>query len=362
MKVAWCPQAGDMGVNPYWRLLRHALEQREVAFDDSPSWSFSYRWLRAKKGDVNVIHFHSVRRFWEYQWTKARLDWVGRFIRNLLIARILGYRTVLTVHDLRPLEHAIYPDWVDYFGHRAAANLTDAVIVHYESGRRLFAQEYGRQHGVHVGRHPNYIGVYPNSVPRPEARRHFGFSDQLRVLTFFGGIRPNKGIDNLVAAFRELPGDDLRLVIAGQPWEPAAYVHALFELARHDRRISIVAEPIPDEQVQYFMNASNAVVLPFRQIHTSGSAMLAMSFARPVIASAAGSLPDMVQTDCGVLYQPEVPGALTGAMKRALESDLDAMGRHAYNRALASTWEDLAQVTLQAYVGSAGGTCKFWPP
>ena len=41
---------------------------------------------------------------------------------------------------------------------------------------------------------------------------------------------------------------------------------------------------VPDGEVQHYLLAADAVVLPFKEILTSGSAMLALSFGRPVVA------------------------------------------------------------------------------
>lgn len=349
MRAYWCPQPADMGVNPYWRLLRSELEAIGVTFDDSPSWSFGRRWLQANRSRIDVVHFHAVRRFWEYERTQARLRWVVRFARNLLFARALGYRTALTVHDLRPLEHSLKPGWVDYLGHWLAVRLTEAVFVHYNLGRRLVEQEYGRRNNLYAVSHPGYAGIYANTTTRAEARATLGLAGDDRVLTFFGGIRPNKGIDDLIFAFRRLPDSNLRLLIVGQPWPPASYVRELVARAQGDSRVRVVPARVPDIEVQTYMNASDAIVLPFRDILTSGSVLLAMSFARPVIASRLGCLPEVVVPDSGFLYDPTEPNALFNALRQACSADLETMGKAAGERAARYTWADLARDTITVY-------------
>lgn len=352
MRVSWCPQSTDMGINPYWRMLRASLERLDVEFDDSPSWSFGRRWLWANRGRVQVIHFHAVRRFWEYERTQARLRWVVRFARNLVFARAAGYRTVMTVHDLRSLEHSLTPDWVDFLGHWVAVHLSQAVFVHYQLGRELVAKRYGRNHGMHVLHHPTFTGVYPNTLSREEARNDLGFRDGQKVLLFFGGIRPNKGVDALITVFRRLPGNDIRLLITGEPWPPASYINQLIDQAKQDDRVRILAKAIPDDSVQTYMNAADFVVLPFRDILNSSSVLLASSFGRPVIAPALGCLPEVLTEDAGIIYNPTEPDALYRALKRASSLDpqeSDALGRKAYKLASLHTWEEMAHKTLAVY-------------
>ncbi len=338
-----------MGVNPYWSLLRGALQDVGVEFDDSPSWSFSRRWLSANRGRVQVVHFHSVRHFWEYELTQARLRWVLRFARNVLLSRALGYRTVFTVHDLRPLEHSLLPDWVDFLGHWLAVRLVDAVIVHYETGRKLLTETYGRRRNVYVVCHPSFDGVYPSEMTAGQAKSSLGYSDQDRVITCFGGIRQNKGIEDLISAFESLPGENLRLLIAGQPWPPASYVDSLKGKAEGNPRIRIVAELIPDDQVQAYLRAADVVVLPFRQILNSSSTILAMTFGRPVVAPAIGCLTDVISADSGLLYDPADPHGLRKALLECQTLDLEAMGRRAGERVREVTWHDMARQTLRAY-------------
>ena len=80
---------------------------------------------------------------------------------------------------------------------------------------------------------------------------------------------------------------------------------------------------VPNDEVQLWMNAADAVALPYRQITTSGAAMLAWSFGKPVIAPA---LPAFVEpmSDApflGLLYDPADPAGLANALRQATQID-----------------------------------------
>ncbi len=51
---------------------------------------------------------------------------------------------------------------------------------------------------------------------------------------------------------------------------------------------------VPDDRLDLFLNAADRVVLPYTEILTSGAAILAMSFGRPIIAPDRGALRDHV--------------------------------------------------------------------
>jgi glycosyltransferase involved in cell wall biosynthesis len=93
-------------------------------------------------------------------------------------------------------------------------------------------------------------------------------------------------------------------------------------------------------------------VLPFRDILTSGSAILALSHGRPVIAPALGCLPETLPADATILYDPTAPDALANAIEAAVAGDLAAMGSRA--RAFADTldWKPIAAATADLYRGA----------
>ena len=345
--VAVFPSIDRLEANPYWSILRSQLGDLGVGFTSDVS-QFGRRWLWANRSSIDVLHFHYIQGFYAYEGSGARLRWVLRFARNLLLARAWGYRTVFTLHNLSPT-YPLHPTWVDHWGHWVAANLTDSVIVHCNFARRMLAERFGRRKSVYLVLHPHFIGIYPNEVSREEARNRLGFSQEQMVFTFFGGIRPNKGIEGLLDAFSRLPGRDLRLLVVGKPWFPPEYVVGLKEGAQKDNRVRILAEFVPADQVQIYLNASDVVVLPFASILTSSSTVLALSFGRPVIVPAMGCLPELVTEGVGLLYDPKDPDSLAHTLQECAQVDLQDMGRHALERVREFSWREMAEQTLAAY-------------
>ena len=123
------------------------------------------------------------------------------------------------------------------------------------------------------------------------------------VFAFFGGIRPNKGLEELIQAFIRIRNENTHLVIAGAIDRQESYAKSLLKTADNNPRIHFYFKRIPDKEVQVFINASDVVVLPFSKILTSGSAHLAMSFQRPVIAPNVGCLSELIESNMGWLYE-----------------------------------------------------------
>jgi beta-1,4-mannosyltransferase len=347
-RVAFFPSAEYLAINPYWPLLKRALQGLGAEVVASTPLTFGRRWLWAHRHEVRILHIHFVQPFYAYETVHARLRWVVRFARNLLLARAFGYWTVFTLHDLRP-PHPLRPAWVDYLGYWVAANLSHRVIVHCEAARAALRARYGRRAGVHVVEHPSYIGVHPNDVSRDDARVRLGIAADERVFLFFGSLRLSKGLGSLVTAFPALAAPEARLLIAGVPDLSHGELERFRAQCAADPRIRLDARYISDDEVGVFMNAADAVVLPFADILTSSSVILAMSFGRAVVAPARGCLPELLAGDAGVLYDPHTPDALLAALEHCLTADLTAVGNTALERMRERTWCAAAQQTLAVY-------------
>ena len=146
------------------------------------------------------------------------------------------------------------------------------------------------------------------------------FASVFPALDLTGGELSAPG---LAIAKSRLPGARLRLLLAGKPGTPE-YGRMLAELAAGDARIRLDPQFVPPEEVQLYYNAADVCVLPYRQITTSGAALLAFSFGLPIVAPAIGAFPALVTPARGVLYDPAQPAGLTVALMAAQQPDWQA--------------------------------------
>ena len=349
MRVAWFPKTADLAGNPYWERLQGELEALGVEFETSHSSYWTQRgWLLAHRTAVDVLHFHFIQPHYTGANERASLRRLLKFTADLLLARFLGYHTVWTMHDLMPTWPK-EPLWVERLARYAIAWLAHDVIVHCQEAKRLLARRFQRSWRVHVLPLPSYADMHPNVVPAAEARQRLQIESDRFVAAFLGGIRPNKGLEELIAAFAQVDDPRAVLLIAGRPWPPEEYVQQIGQLVRDDSRILLRAQEVPDAEMQLYLNAADVVVFPFKQVLTSSSVILAMSFGRPVIVPRLGCLPELVGDDSGFVYQPGDVADLAAAIEKAAAADLAAMGAAAAQRANAYTWRDLALATVKVY-------------
>ncbi|MFC5972710.1 glycosyltransferase [Halomarina salina] len=341
--------------NAYQRHLRDAIGERGydvrmVTADTSlPLLDAVREHGRPEVFHINWLHRHFVT---DSKVLTALL--ALRLLFELVVLRALGVELVWTVHNL--VEHGRRMPRLELGVRRIAARLCDRIIVHCESARELVVETYrlpeSTQERIEVIPHGHYVDSYPNEVDRETARDSLGFDDDQTVYLYFGLIRSYKNVPNLVRTFSTLDAPDARLLVVGNPMSDRLESEVR-TLCSKDDRITCVLEFVPDEEIQDYMNAADAVVLPFEEVLTSGTAILAMSFGRALIAPRAGCVAELLDGDDLLGYPPNDPEGLHESLVSALDADLEALGEYNRERADTLDWEGIADRTVRAYARGA---------
>jgi glycosyltransferase involved in cell wall biosynthesis len=247
---------------------------------------------------------------------------------------------VLTAHDVLPRE----PRPGQLAAARRLLRGVDAVVVHSEHGARRLQAEAGVPpdrvtvipHGAfdHLTRVPG-----ERSLP-PELAEVRG-----PVVLFFGLLRPYKGIDVLLEAWRAVEGAELWIVgLARMPLEP---LRAL--AARCRAPVRFVPRFVTDTELPAFFRRADLVALPYREIDQSGVLYTALAFGKPLVLSRVGGFPEV---GAGRLVPPGDAEALAAALRELL-GDPGARERLAAEAAAAArgphAWDAVAARTLALY-------------
>lgn len=357
MVVVFLPDA--TGGNPYQSNLANSLDEDvvirdRVLFDERESL-FPILSALPTDRDVTAIHFHWLQ---PYIFSKSASRTVIRLlltIVQLLVVRLMGIPVVWTVHDVISEQSSEfgYPKLERWFKHAFIRfGFCNHIFVHCESARTAVLQEYNlpdRLRGrVTIVPHGNYLDNYSDEVSTKEARSRLGLDDEKTVFLFFGQIRPYKGVEQLIDAFKLLGGEQYRLLVVGLPLNESIE-ETVQQKSAEDSRIRTTLEFIPDEEIQVYMNAADVVVLPFNEITTSGSAILAMSFGKAIIMPRLGCLPELVNENGAIMYSPDNEGGLLEALESSQDHNLDAMGDYNLELAHEYDWASIASTTRDRY-------------
>jgi len=266
------------------------------------------------------------------------------FIYCIGIIKKLGFVIVWTVHNVMPHEPQTSND------RKTAAFLAseaDAKIVHSSYTIEQMKELYFDTERAAVIPHGNYIDVYPRNMSRADARKRLQISSDKKVILFFGNIRSYKGVDDLLDAYRRTGNAKTCLVIAGS-CDDSKLRRRIIE-SQSTMNIIFYDGRVRDEDVEVYFNACDLVCLPFKSITTSGSALLALSYGKPLVAPSQGSLLDMPK-DVGYFYDPHAKNALEVALAMALkDKELAKRCRKAFAYAQTLSWDRIALETYELY-------------
>ena len=295
----------------------------------------------------DAIHLHWLPSF--KAGIRGRVKLFG-FCFRLRLARLLGKKVVWTVHNLYSHEGSWRRGEKKLI--RRVLNAATGVIVHSPIAGDLVNQEFSPKEPskIVIIPHGHYVDSYPNLVSRDDARKCLGISEGETVFLFLGLIRAYKGVDDLIDAFKHLDKKHTKLLIVGKPLDDAT-VCILKERIGGDDRIDMRPGYVPDDELQTYFNASDAVVYPYKDVLTSGALVLGMSFAKACIAPRIGCIPDYLDADGAFLYDADSEGALSNALARAYDAKFTIrdMGQHNLRKARQWDWSTIALQTSQLY-------------
>ncbi|MDO9377311.1 MAG: glycosyltransferase [Nocardioidaceae bacterium] len=355
--------------NPYQELLHGALraEGVDVGYLPMPTPSRTVNlllmpavlaWLRLR--GVRVLHLHWVFDF-EIGGTdrlpalrRVAQAWFGLVLRW---SRLIGVRVVWTAHNVLPHSRVFHDDRAARADllHQASHVLVHDAFVTDELARLVAPDALPP---VSVVPHGPFGDHYDVSVDPVEARSRAGVPLERRVLAFVGRVTREKGVDLLLEAFALLVAERRDrgevppvLLVAGRCDDPelVELLHGASRRLGDDLHLDL--RFLPEDALSDLVASADVLVLPFRQVTTSGSALLAMGFAKPVV------VPDLppfasVPDDAVLRFAAGDADALRVALGEATDlghGDIGRRGAVAQQWAARASWPDAARGTAAAY-------------
>lgn len=348
--------------NKYSELLTGSIERsglRVEHYDRSAAF-------KPRRGDI--VHMHWPHNSYRSRVLPLTIVKSISFAALLFYFRIIGVRLFWTVHNVWP--HTGKTRW-DFVMRKLILLACHRAFVLSEKTKQEAAEAFGvREEKLVLTPHGHYAGAYPDKGLN--IREKFGIPADRYVFLFIGRIQAYKGVDRLIRAFRALKMPRATLLIAGEVDE--AYRQAFAnEVGRKGERggdrgarddvgadaevgnlgdIVVYPHFVEDGELADYLRAADVIVLPYRRITTSGSAVLALSYMKPVVAPNLGGLGEYVAAGCGVLYDPEDPDGLRKALLASTALDPSDTERRISAKLKELDWSRIAANMVRVYVGT----------
>jgi glycosyltransferase involved in cell wall biosynthesis len=230
---------------------------------------------------------------------------------------------------------------LDNINSRVVAKLASVVLVHGREAVYVVSDLYGiSETKLRVLHHGNYAHILkPSSIETDNKSRRF---------LFFGLIRPYKGIPELLRNFRALQSG-AQLHIAGKVSDTSLQTE-IRELAARDNRVTLSLSFVSDAELKRLLAWCQVVVLPYRDVFTSGSLLMALTAGRPVVVPRTGLVTEYANEECAFFYDPNDPLALQHALQKALVCDvIPEMANSALKQSANFDWNRIGAELAKIY-------------
>jgi D-inositol-3-phosphate glycosyltransferase len=341
--------------NSLWADLPRPFKVERLLFefiDKKKQWSQLHwaadRFYRSLINSLRRNRFAAGERFDVVHFQGVGTPLLDQFFLKPLARQL---PVVLTVHDVKP-HYERFVSRASFI--KRSLQIPWRLIVHYEDGKRQLADHWGIC-SDHIDVIPHGITPLQNPPAMTDARKKFNLPQDRQIILFFGGIRPNKGLDVLLKALKIVKARNQRilLVIAGGllgRFNFESYSD-MIRKAGLSEQVRTFIDFISEEDVDYFFAASNLVVLPYLKFEAqSGVLLRAYAHKKPVVVSNVGAMGELVSSDnIGLAVEPGAVEPLAQAVINALD-DLDKFQSH-YSPDLESkySWEHIAELTMRSY-------------
>ncbi|MEO0095122.1 MAG: glycosyltransferase family 4 protein [candidate division WOR-3 bacterium] len=253
-----------------------------------------------------------------------------------LVSRILKIPVIVTAHEA--LTAIKRYGLIAKFYYRLMSLLSKMILVHSENSRKELIRQcnikpskiFHMPHGFHeVEKNLSYVDFLKNN---------WGIKGK-KIILFFGLVRPDKGIENLIKAMALIKDkykkDNAIALIVGDVRKREGLINRLFQ--KKDERYYQYLEQltreynlndmvifkkmfVPDEQVFSIFALGDVVVLPYNRAEDSGVLNIALSVPRPVVISNVGGIAETLE-NTGVLVPPKSPESIADAIVKILDDN-----------------------------------------
>ena len=291
--------------NSYLKNLNNNVRILPILKDFNKAKKNSLQWIinRLHVSFTNVIRRNRFCKKNKYDAIsiQATIPVVDRFFIKSFCRK--NRNVIYTVHDVIP------PIKSFYWSKKSLGTIYKNVhklIVHSAGNKAQLTERFGvSSEKVFVVNH----GTDSDCVLLDKAlcKHKYGLSEKKTVMLFYGLIREQKGLDDLLKALAGIEG--VQLFIAGAM--PFGEAFDKYKKIINELKIDAIEriEFIPDEETDAIYNACDVVCLPYKYFYSqSGVFMQAIKYRKPVIVSDVSSFSEYLnQYNIGFLCKPNNP-------------------------------------------------------
>ena len=284
--------------------------------------------VKASFGNYDIVHFHAEG--------SCAMIWIPKLFRKKCIVTIHGL-------DWQRSKWGGFATKYIKFGEKCAVKYADEIIVLSQSVKQYFLDNYKRETKFI----PNGIEKMP-VITAEMINKKWALEKDSYIL-YLGRVVPEKGIDYLIDAFKNLKTNK-KLVIAGGGSDTETYVQQLTSRTKDDERIVFTGFVQGDIMYELYSNAY-IYVLPSDLEGMPLSLLEAMSYGNCCVTSDISECAEVVE-DKAVLFKQGDINDLKDKLQMLCDYE-DVVAKYKTEAAdficRKYNWNDVVTQTLQLY-------------
>ena len=299
-----------------------------------------FRTARALRGDSLVVHAN----FQGLPFLKAAL---------LFGFKLSGFQLILSINDVLPHRWFLprplrFLEWATLWGTYLVA---DKLVVYNREASSILCNMFGIR--------PRKVVEIPHGPFRlSDAPLPYAEGEEI-VALLLGSLRENKNIHLAIRAVQKVraEGHPVKLVIAGKSYalEKGYWQRCKALIQTYPAGIAVIDRYIEDEEMTDIVAGAHLLLLPYAEFHSqSGVAALALSNGRPIVATRAGGLSELLLPGrTGIPIEHPTAESVEEALLRTVRlghDGLKQMGQEAFAFFNASySWYAIARKYIALY-------------
>lgn len=321
-----------------------------------------YQAQAERLNQADLIHIQHEHGFWGGIMPGSSAFWNMRYM--------LKKPVVITAHTTYSVAEMLRFNEEKRLVHKLAkwmllknAKYRDSVeIAPFVTGECIVLTDAGRDVLISRGAKPDEVHVVPAAIPPAHPaptqgrimRERFGLEGK-RVITLFGFINPSKGYELALHALLDLP-DEFTLVLAGgvripteTMWEDD--LKARIASLKLEKRV-VITGFLSEEEIAEMMAATEVVIIPQIQATGSYSIMVAIAYAKPIVASDLACFKEIERRHpCLRLFRAGDADHFTACLKGVLKNPIGRRELIERTQEYANThkWRNAALQTVEIY-------------
>jgi glycosyltransferase involved in cell wall biosynthesis len=189
--------------------------------------------------------------------------------------------------------------------------MMDRIIVHSDYAKQSVQKYFSDfpEEKIHIVPHGDSDFLFNKPIDRTEARRQLNLPLDQKLVLFFGQIKKVKGLDVLLKAWA-IVRDKMKgakLLVVGRPWKVE---QNLFDEIVKEKKLApdciLNYSYVPNEVIPLYFAAADIVVLPYREIYSSGVMIRSLDYGAAIIASDLDAFKKIItEGENGIIFRNE---------------------------------------------------------